>query len=57
VKDCSDDAIAEKKNLGGVAEIVGGALEEQDGRVEVLQVGGCLHLECGLVLFLRVDLV
>jgi hypothetical protein len=57
VKDCPDDAITEKKNLGGVAEVVGRALEEQDGRVEILQVGGRLHLECGLVLFLRVDLV
>jgi len=57
VKDGSDDAVAEEEDLGCVAEVVGGALEQQDGRVKVLQVGRRLNLQGGLVLLLATGLL
>ena len=57
MEDGADDAVPEEEDLGGVAEVVGGAFEEQDGRVEVLEVGRRLDLQGSLVLLLAACLV
>ena len=57
MEDGADDAVAEEEDLGGVAEVVGRTLQQQDGRVEVLEVGRCLDLQSGLVLLLAARLV
>ena len=57
MEDGADDAVAEEEDLGGVAEVVGRTLQQQDGRVEVLEVGRRLDLQSGLVLLLAARLV
>ena len=52
MEDGADDAVAEEEDLGGVAEVVGRTLQQQDGRVKVLEVGRRLDLQSGLVLLL-----
>ena len=51
----SDDGVAEKEDLGRVAEVVRGALEEEDCRVEVLEVWRGLDLQSRVVFLLDVD--
>ena len=57
MEDGADDAVAEEEDLGGVAEVVGRTLQQQDGRVKVLEVGRRLDLQSGLVLLLAARLV
>ena len=55
VENRSDDGVAETEDLGRVAKVVRGALEEEDCRVEVLEVWRGLDLQSRVVFLLDVD--